>query len=353
MNTEEKIKDLQSLLPQKVIMNVPDEEEPPALFTINGVEVLPKQTVSVIAAQKKSGKTNFAGLLMTASVSPDHQVLNGAIRSNGESLMILYFDTEQPLRDARRTLRRVMKTAGYEYDEQWINHNIVSISVKDIDESDRMIIIELAVREYKPQLVIVDGIADLIYSINDEKEAKEVMVWMDYIACQYDCAVVGMLHLNYNSGKIGGWAGTMANKKFTDCFILRKDKEHGLFVVEHEGRGESAPKLYFKIFCPPGDKVGWWSIVDANIIPELTKEDAEEMDLRKLMDAAPLPCSNTVLVTWLMNTKRWTSKSPANKALRKCKDYGILNSRREGKQSIWYMVSTPDAQEQGLELSND
>jgi len=351
--SEEKVKSLLDRLSSIEITNVPDEQEPPSLFNINGVEVLPKDAVGIIAAQKKSGKSNFAGLLMAASASPNHQVLNGAIRSNEGTLKILNIDTEQPLRDARRTLRRIMKTAGYDYGEQWNTHDIVSLSVKDIEEADRIYIIELAVKKYKPQLVFVDGIADLIGSINDEKEAKEVMAWMDYLSCEYDCAVVGMLHLNFNSGKIGGWAGTQANKKFTDSFILKKDRSNGFFTVEHEGRGESAPNLRFKIVCPFGQKVGWWEPVDISSIPELTQEDAEEMELRNLMDAAPLPCTNTQLISWLMNVKGWTSKSPADKTLKKCKQYGILDSRREGRQSVWYKVTTPDAKEQDLNLSDD
>lgn len=350
---EEKIRNLAEKLLSIEIQNVPDEQEPPSLFNINGVEVLPKDAVGIIAAQKKSGKSNFTGLLMAASASPNHQVLNGAIRSNEGKLKILNIDTEQPLRDARRTLRRIMKTAGYDYGEQWNTHGIVSLSVKDIEEADRMTIIELAIKKYEPQLVFVDGIADLIGSINDEREAKEVMAWMDYLSCEYDCAVVGMLHLNFNSGKIGGWAGTQANKKFTDSFILKKDKSNGFFTVEHEGRGESAPNLRFKIVCPYGQKVGWWETVDISSIPELTQEDAEEMELHNLMDAAPLPCTNTQLISWLMNVKRWTSKSPADKTLKKCKQYGILDSRREGRQSVWYVVTTPDAQEQELNLSDD
>lgn len=347
----EKVDALQKRLASVEILNVPDEEEPPSLYNINGVEVIPPNAVGIIAAQKKSGKSNFAGLLMAASASPEHQVLNGAIRSNLGQLKILNIDTEQPLRDARRTLRRVMKTAGYDYCEQWNTHDIVSVSVKDIDEADRIMLVELAVRKYQPQLVFIDGIADLIESINDEKEAKDVMSWMDYLSCEYNCAVVGMLHLNYNSGKIGGWAGTQANKKFTDSFILKKDKSSGFFTVEHEGRGESAPNLRFRIVCPLGQKVGWWDAVDANI-PDMTSEDAEELEWRNIMDSAPLPCSNTQLISWLMNVKRWTSKSPADKALKKCKKMGILDSKREGRQSIWFKVSNADIPEQ-TELEYD
>lgn len=353
MISEDKIKELQECLPKLEIRNVPDEEESPSLYKICGVDVLSKKTVCIIAAQKKSGKTNFAGLLMSAAISPDHQVLGGAVRCNVDDIKILDIDTEQPLKDARRTLRRMMKTAGYNYDEQWHEHGIVPLSVKDVDEQSRMQLIELAINERHPNMVIIDGSADLIRSINDEQEAKVLMNWMDYLACKYDCVVVAMLHLNYGSGKISGWAGTQANKKFTDSFILKKDKEHGLFSVEHEGRGESAPKLYFKIFCPLGDKIGWWQPLDTSLIAELTKEDAEELELRNLMNAAPLPCNNASLVSWLMDVKRWTSKSPANKALKKCKELGILNSRREGTHSIWFMINVPDPQEQELVLSDD
>lgn len=345
--TEEKINELVKKLALSEILNVPDEEEPPCLFNIHGVDLLPKQSVAIIAAQKKSGKTNFSGLLSASYASPTHQVLNGAIRCNVDNVKVLNIDTEQPLRDARRTLRRVMKTIGYDYDEQWNKHNIVSISVKNIDEADRKVIVEMAVKKHKPQLLFIDGIADLIPSINDEAASKELMSWLDYLSCQYDCAVVGMLHLNYNSGKIGGWAGTMANKKFTDCFLLKKSKAGGYFSVEHEGRGESAPDLRFKIVCPVGDKIGWWESVD-EAIPELTKEDAEELELRELVDKAPLPCCNTVLTSWLMHQKHWGSKSPANKALKKCKQYGILDSRREGKQSVWFKVNPDEPQETPL-----
>ena len=175
MINEEKIKNLQERIPQVEVLNVPDEQEPPSLFTVNGVEVVNKHAVTVIGAQRKSGKTQFAGLQMAACISAEKQVLNGAIRNTDDVKDILYIDTEQPWRDCRRTLRRVMKTAGYCYDEPWNEHGIRCISVKDIDEADRMAMIELAIRQYRPQLVIIDGIADLIPSINDERQSKEVL----------------------------------------------------------------------------------------------------------------------------------------------------------------------------------
>lgn len=350
---DERVRQLQEKLPSIEIQNVPDEEEPSSLYTVNGVEVLHPQTVNFVTAQRKSGKSSFGGLLMAASASPEHQVLNGAVRCTDGPVSILYIDTEMPLRDVRRLLRRTMMTAGHHYDDLWNEHNIRCLSLKDFDETERKWLIELAIQQHRPQLLIIDGVADLILSINNEQESRALMAWLDYLACQYNCCVVGMLHLNFGSAKIGGWTGTMASKKFTDSFTLKKDKTHGFFTVEHEGRGEPAPKMFFQVFCPMNDKIGWWQSLDQTLISELTDEDAEELSLCELMDAAPLPCSNTALVSWVMQVKRWTSKSPANKLLRKCKDLKILNSRREGRQSIWFKVTGVEAQSQQLELSDD
>ncbi len=331
------------------IANVPDEQEPPCLFNINGVEVLPKQSVSVVAAQKKSGKSNFAGLLMAASAHPEHEILGGAVRSNEGTIRILNIDTEQPLKDARRTLRRAMKTASYSYAEQWQQHGITSLSIKDIlakleKVEERMAAVEVAVLFSKPDLLIIDGLADLMDSINDEGATRAILQWLDHLAVQYDCAVISMLHLNYGSGKIGGWIGTGVLKKFTDSFMLTKS-EAGFFTAKHEGRGESAPDLQFRIICPAGERVGYWGTKEVEISP-LTKEDEEELKLRTMFKDAPLPCSKQELTQWVFQATKDITKNTnkANKVLTKARKLGLIDSRREGTISVYF--STMDAVEQ-------
>ena len=78
MDQDEKIRNLQERLSQIEILNTTDEQEEPSLYTINGVEVLPPKTVGIVAAQKKSGKTNFAGLLMASSAERCHSKQQGS-----------------------------------------------------------------------------------------------------------------------------------------------------------------------------------------------------------------------------------------------------------------------------------
>lgn len=346
------------------IVNCADEEEPQGLFLVGGVEVLPRQSVNIVAAQKKSGKTNFAGLLMATCASAQHQVFGGFVSCTQKPTTVLLADTEQPLKDARRPLRRAMKTAGFGYDEQWSDHGINVLSFKDIDSTEetevlvegqkvmmrvQRLLLEEAVKRIHPDLLIIDGIADLLQSINDEAEARELMRFLDRLACEYNCAVIGMLHLNYGSGKIGGWAGTQANKKFTDCFTLRK--RNGYFEVVHEGRGAEAPKLRFRILCPPGDKFGWWEYVPDNDIL-VTTEDMKRQELVTMLEGAPLPCKNAVLVQWIMSKDHHPSQSTADRLLRQCKEQGILQSRKEGRCSIWNWAKEEDAEEAEMDFED-
>jgi len=334
----ERLAHLAKAVRDKEVTNIPDEQEKPAFYNINGVEVISPCAITMVTAQKKSGKSNFKGVLIAAALHQNSEILDGAVRSNLGRLRFLDIDTEQPVKDARRLLRRIMKTAGYDYATDWTQHGLHCVSVKDYAAEDSRMMIELAITAYKPHVVFVDGIADIISSINNEMENVELFRWLDYLSNQYECAIVGMLHQNYGSQKIGGWSGTQGGKKYSDGFMLTKSKGSGYFTVAHEGRSESAPDLRYRIECPPGDKIGWYAPVDANI-SELSDEDQERAMLQELADAAPLPMRNKSLVMWLMNTKRWTSDSPAKKTLRKMKEYGLLDSRREGKSSIWFRPS--------------
>jgi hypothetical protein len=349
----ERLAELAKAIMDEEVMNIPDESEQPSLYNINGVEVISPCAITLVTAQKKSGKSNFKGVLIAAGLHAESQVLNGAVRSNLGRLGFLDIDTEQPKKDARRLLRRIMKTAGYEYNSNWAKYGLHCISVKDYAAEDSRIMVELAIVAHKPQIVFIDGIADIITSINNEQESVELFKWLDYLSCQYECAIVGMLHQNFGTSKIGGWAGTQGGKKYSDGFSLTKSKGSGFFTVAHEGRSESAPDLRFRIECPPGDKIGWYAPVD-DTISELSEEDQEKAMYQELVDAAPLPMRNKQFVIWLMNTKRWTSDSPAKKALRKMKEYGIVDSKREGKSSIWFKPSgIQDATEEPLPLEED
>jgi len=346
--TEEQFNRVAEMISKSIILNVPDEEEPPALFTLGGVEVICKQSLCLTSGWKKAGKSNWSGLLMAASVHPEHAVLNGQLKSIFGDIKIVTLDTEQPLKDARRTYRRVMQTAGFTSGEDWTKHGLFNFSVKDFPEADVYIAAEILCKKIKPDLLIIDGIADIMQSINKEDEAKLVFKWAAWLAQEYDCAVMGMLHLNQGSDKIGGWAGTQAGKKYTDGFMIKKEK--GCFTLVHEGRGESAPDLRFRIEREIGDRYGKWIPVDNYAIDTLDPEDRKRMEMESLVDEMPLPCKRTPLITFI--TQYYFIKGTPKrqdaviKMLSYCTKNGLLQTKREGRESIYFKpISETDGKE--------
>ena len=336
-DTAERYKHVAQRLAACLVMNIPDEQEAPALFTMNGVQVVSKCALTLVTGQRKNGKSNISGLMKAAVIHPQLSVLAGQFRCNQPGLRILDINTEMPLKDQRRILRRAMKTAGFDYTEEWGQHEIFSYHIDDIGGwEERQIAIRILMAQYRPDIVIIDGLADIIKSINNEEMAIGIFDWCNSIAKEYSCAVVAMLHQNYGSEKVGGWAGTQAGKKYSDCLSMKKSKQGGFFTLQHEGRGESAPDLRFRINAPVGDKYGWWEEVDVSAIDEMTEEDKKAMEMEQTVAAMPLPCNNKSLVSWVRNAKRWTSDKTAQNYLKSCKEKGLLYSRREGRKSIWF-----------------
>lgn len=353
-------------LENRAIFNLQDPEDGEALFNINGVEVISTKAFSLFSGQKKSGKSNFAGVLITAAVNSEGKALNGTVCSLRGKLKVLYCDTEQPKRDVKRLFRRVMKTAFDSYDIEWTETGIHVISLRDDDPGAEETkggaipttrwgwLIEAAM-EYKPDIIFIDGLADLLKSVNDEGESLALLKLIDRLASELNCAIVAMLHQNPGGTKITGWAGTNAGKKYSDGFSV--SKKNNCFTVEHEGRGKPTPSLTFQIACPEGDNVGWYASISQE---EATMKREEE--LRRLLASATYPAYTSDMSKYikqqasLCKYKGGTSDSSIARTLKEAVELGILNKEKIGKNDRYSWKLKDDAKDNQpvqLQLSLD
>lgn len=331
------------------IRNVSDESEPKALFTINDVPVLYPKSIAMVVAQKKSGKTNSIGLLMAASISSNHSVLDGCIKSNEGTINILVFDTEQPDRDARQTLRRVMVTAGYDKTEQWNKHDIRSISLRNKNEKEMQTLILVGILRYEPQLVVIDGIADVVRDINNQSESKAMLQWMATLAEKFNCCILGALHLNPGTTKATGWLGTQGMKKFTDCITMTK--KDGSFTLTHEGRGRSPEPVRFRIEGAETDGIGKW----VNLTPQTRQDklDVHYADRQAVLDkVSAWPCSKAALRKAVQELRTNEGKpitvSSANNYIdNSLVKAGLIEvSHKQGRETFYKLKGQEDAQQE-------
>lgn len=321
--SEEDLNNLASLSDELLQKNIPPEDLPNGCFTVSGIDLFARQTIGMIVGEQKSGKSSFAALLMASAIASNNTVLEGKIKCNVEVAKIVYIDTEMPEIDRLRLLHRTLKTAGFDYKQDWRDKNLFVYSLQDFSSDNIAALICCIVKRLSPDVVIIDGLGDLVESINSESQAIDIFAGLKAMAKDHNCAVIALLHLNPGGFKATGWIGTVGQKKVSDTVKISKQKS--FFVASPNGRGYGDFNIRFCIVSPEGDKVGWFQ-AGANADGGTTDGDSQ---LYNLVNKAPLPCKYGFLCQWIKQEESCSDRT-AKARISRCVSVGLLSKREDG-----------------------
>ena len=196
------------------------------LFRLFGKPCFPRRELVAITGKAKSGKTFVTSMLMACCQAGDVLAFQ---RIGDEPLRVLWYDTEQSDESTQDILKnRVMRMVdgdGKSFD---------IFNVRAVEWKQRRALLTEAVRRCKPDLVIVDGIRDLVNDINDGVLAQEVMEELLHLATQEKCCIVCVLHQN-KSGEdrnLRGWIGTELMNKAFEVYSCEKLLPQRIFSLE-------------------------------------------------------------------------------------------------------------------------
>lgn len=239
----------------------PDRQLPPMdfLFQLFGRPCFPRRELVAITGKAKSGKTFVTSMLMACCVVRDVLSFH---RLQDSPLRVVWYDTEQSDESTQDILRnRILRMAGQA--DQIDVFNVRSAAWKD----RRLLLLE-AVARYAPDLVIVDGIRDLVNDINDGVLAQEVMEELMHLADERNCCICCILHQNKGSEdhNLRGWIGTELMNKAFEVYACEKLMPQRIFKVEQTltRKYDIDQSLYFE--------------VDAQGLPRLTALPATVTD---------------------------------------------------------------------------
>ena len=184
------------------------------LFSMFGKPCFPKGELVALTGKEKSGKTFVSSLLMSLCFC---QELLGVKRNGGERLPVLWYDTEQSEESTLEILvERISRMCGLEGAEFPADmFNVFNVRAEPWRE--RLPLLEEAINACQPQLVVLDGIRDLVDDINDGVLAQDVIERLMHLASDCGCCIVCVLHQNKSveDKTLRGWIGTeLANKSF-------------------------------------------------------------------------------------------------------------------------------------------
>ena len=219
----------------------PDKQLQPMefLFRLFGKPCFPRRELVGITGKAKSGKTFVVSMLMACCMARD--VLNFH-REREERLRVLWYDTEQSDESTQDILKnRIMRMTRDSvarqptlFDESRAEPPLDIFNVRAVEWKRRRSLLVEAVNMCKPDLVIVDGIRDLVNDINDGVLAQEVMEELLHLATEAECCIACVLHQN-KSGEdhnLRGWIGTELMNKAFEIYSCEKMMPQRIFKLE-------------------------------------------------------------------------------------------------------------------------
>lgn len=197
------------------------------LFKWNDIPCFARGELVALTGKAKSGKTYVCSLLMALAVK---QQIMGIQRILDDPLKVLWIDTEQSADSTHEILSlRIGKLIGQEVpDEQYFVYNF-----RQDNWQDRLSLVLACISKHQPDLIIFDGIRDVVGDINNYQEAQTVLGKMLSIASWSNACIVCVLHQNKSleDKTLRGALGTELQNKSFETYECQKDPDTRIFSM--------------------------------------------------------------------------------------------------------------------------
>jgi hypothetical protein len=214
---------------------IPPEDE--TCVAIGEIPIAARGNLTVIQGKSKVGKSAVVSSILGASI-------RGEFAAKGDTLCIewkgtaqgaiVHLDTEQSRSDWHWLVKRGIYRSGINEADQ----RLLSLPLVMFARGERLEILKGTLEKEKAaqgiiDLVIIDGIADLCISPNDEAESLGLVSEIHALSQEYDCPIFCILHENPSSeqGKTRGHLGSELNRKAFANIRIDKDGETGVSTI--------------------------------------------------------------------------------------------------------------------------
>ena len=188
---------------------------------------------------KAKAKKTFAMTMFGSSIISGVDLYNTFYSYNKNKL--LWIDTEQSPVDAQKVAIRINKLVGNA-------ENLILYGLRPLSPKERIDKIQEALDLHKPDVMVIDGVRDLVWNINDPVESTTVVTMIMKWSYDYDMHIAVVIHQT-NEGKARGHIGTeIENKSETVIKVERDGIDVNVSkVIEVFGRGKGFDEFEFFI----------------------------------------------------------------------------------------------------------
>ena len=260
--------------------NPPDASK--SVVAVNGVPLGTQDNLFCITGGEGTGKSNYIAAILAGTLGTERldaeQTLGLEVTPNPKGLAVLHYDTEQSEAQLHKNLGKTLRRASLTSVPDFYH----SLYLASLSRKDRLKLIRESMDLFHHKhggihLVVIDGIADLIRSANDETESIAIVDELYRLAGIYNTCIICVLHFVPNGIKLRGHIGSELQRKAAGILSIEKDENPEFSVVKalkvRDGSPLDVPMTLF----------GWDKALDMHVYRgEKSKEDKDKRKSNEL-----------------------------------------------------------------------
>ncbi len=337
LNLEEVVNSIEGSLTEYAGFRITAEKEieaPKPVVSIGNADFACPGNISVISAAAKAGKTAFTNAIIAGALhkgEPNFEPLNELHVVPAQGKAVIQFDTEQSEFDQQRNVKSVLKRIDEpNTPENYFSYNIRTLAFSEYKTTTEEIL-RLANKEFGGiHLIVIDGGADFVTSVNEDKECKEIISFFTSLSVKYNCPVIVIIHTNPGSEKERGHFGSELQRKCYGLISITKQGDISTAQAKIMRRATLSETPLISFSYSP---IQGYHISVENAMSEVF--DKDQLKRIKLTEAAKnaLPIGTSKKYADLLNA----IMAETNKGTRTAKDYvrdltgwGVIEQGEDG-----------------------
>lgn len=296
-------------------------EIPPICFEIMegeyNSEIGTLGNISLWIGKAKQGKTFAMSLALAAAETGEWLQEKIKISLPETNKNVLLFDTEQSKFHLQRVIKRIAKLSNR--DEPF---NLISSGLRKYSPHERLELIEHALYSIEGiGFVVIDGIKDLITSINDEEQASMISSKLLKWSEELNIHIAVVLHTNKGDNNARGHLGAELTNKAESVISVGKDENNkDQMIIKPE-------YCRSKEFNPFGFMIDGYGIPYISEVPII--EPAGNGASRKALTPVDIPTDTHLLVLDAVFRKQ--NELKYSELIPQIKDYFMRHNIRFGE----------------------
>ena len=214
--------------------NPPEKAE--EIISAGDVPLGTQGNILCITGGEGTGKSNYVAALVAGSIIKEKQsidTLGVNVKKNSDNKAVLLYDTEQSEVQLFKNVSNLLKRAKLKEKP----NELRAFSLTGMSRKERLQAIVQSMDKYHYEyegirLVVIDGIADLVLSANDEVESIRIVDELYRLAGIYRTCIICVLHYVPNGLKLRGHLGSELQRKAAAILSIELDNEPSVSVVK-------------------------------------------------------------------------------------------------------------------------